>query len=470
MPIYIVYGLKKRLYMSPIIVALYFSFVFLGMLYTFYKVRISHTSILMVLVFWEGLFDYLGSISGMGVLSFYKVVVVIYPVFLLWKKNVSFIKNKADIMVNIAFLLFSVSYWVTYYFYGGEVFTILSQYLYKFSFLWIAYHYFKDISYNAPRKEYVKKVLLVILSVQIAVAVFKIILMRFEFEGLVGTMSYGGGGPAVVIPIVALIFFWLIRDGRFNKKDWIFVALILIIAIASGKRQPILIYPAVLFVLFVFVSQKIRFSAILKYLLVATAVFYVGVKMTPTLTPEKKVGGEFSLSHVNGYVMNYYFGTTELSEILNNDSTGSGRGYGLILYTNPQMLTLYSDKEILFGKGIYEVAIKKHGRFTSGERADYGIQHEGLLGEAGALLYTLGYMGTISMLILVVTIIFSLRNKKLAWLVFLYYLWDLMFYYNQVFFFNSSALIALVIIFYSNSQEKEKMMHLNQHLQTVNSK
>ena len=347
---------------------------------------------------------------------------------------------------------------------------MLSQYLYKFSFVWIAYHYFKDIAYNMPKREFVKNVLLTILFVQIATSVLKIILMKFEFEGLVGSMSYGGGGPAVVIPIVALIFYWLIRNGRFNKKDWIITALILTIAIASGKRQPIVIYPVVLLTLFVFVSQSVRLSVLLKYLPIAFVIFYIGIRMTSTFTPEQVIGGRFDISFVRDYAMKYYFGTTRISEIFREDYQGFGRGAGMVLYFKPQMLTLSSDRELLFGKGRYEVAINKYGRFTASGRSDYGIQHSGLIGEAGSLLYSIGYVGTISMLLMAVTIIFSIKNKRLAWIMFLYFLWDFLFYYNQMLFFNSSGLIVLIIIFYANSQEKEKMTYLKRHLQTVNRK
>jgi hypothetical protein len=332
----------------------------------------------------------------------------------------------------------------------------------------ISYHYFKDIAYNTPKREYIKRVLLTILFVQIAVSVFKIILMGFKFEGLVGSMSFGGGGPAVVIPIVGLIFFWLIRNGRFRKVDWIVTALILTIAIASGKRQPIVIYPVLLFTLFVFVSKSVQPSVALKYLLIAFVIFYIGVRMTSTLTPGKMVGGSFDISYVRNYVMKYYFGTTRVSAIFNRHYQGSGRGAGVFLYFKPQMLTLSSYKELFFGKGGYDVAVNKYGRLTAGGRSDYGIQHHGLLGEAGASLYSYGYVGSIFMMLMAVTIIFSIKNKRLAWVVFLYFLWDFMVYYNQMLFYNSSGLIVIYIIFYANRQKEEKMTYMKQRLQTVN--
>ena len=158
-------------------------------------------------------------------------------------------------------------------------------------------------------------------------------------------------------------------------------------------------------------------------------------------------------------ILYYYFGSNQAGEVLRGNIQGSGRGAGLFLYFKPEMLTLYSNKEVLFGKGLYDVAIGKYGRFTAGGRADYGIKHEGLIGEAAALLYSIGYTGTIFMLLMGTTFIFSIKNKRLAWIVFIYFLFDFLFYYNQMLFFNSSGLIVLSIIFYSNSQEKKYMTY-----------
>ena len=234
--------------------------------------------------------------------------------------------------------------------------------------------------------------------------------------------------------------------------------MLLIIAIASGKRQPIVFYPAILFALFIFVSKSIRLHTLMKYSLVAV-VFYFGVRMTSTLTPEKKIWGSFDISFISKYVSDYYFGDNERSINLKNDNSGSGRGAGFFLYFKPEMLTLTSNKELLFGKGVYEVAISKYGRFTATSRSDYGINHEGLIGEAGALIYTLGYLGTIFLLIFAYMIIFSIKNKRLSWLLFSYFLWDFLFYYNQMMFFNSSALIVLSIIFCYNSHKNEKIKY-----------
>ena len=437
----------------------YFSFAAAGMFYTFFKYGINRTSLLMILVFWEGLFDYFDDFMGLSgmlsILNIYKIALVIYILSISWKKIFGGHSNKSDFIINTTFALFSVSFWITYYLYGGALTTILSQYLYKYAFVWIAYHYLKDIKYNISKREYVKRLLITILSVQISISTFKIFLDGFDFEteGLVGSMSYGGGGPAVVIPIIALIFFWLIRDGRFSKKDWIFTLAIIIIAIASGKRQPIIIYPTVLLALFVYVNKSVRFSALFKYVPITFLFFYILVRSNTTFTPDGVVGGRFDITFVRDYVMKYYFGTTNINEIFKEDFQGRGRGAGFALYFKPRLLSLVEDKEILFGKGRYEVAVQEKGMITDTGFGNYGIQHTGLLGETASLLYSFGYVGTILLFFMGLSIIFSLKNKRLAWVTFLYFLWDFLFYYNEVLFFNSSGLIVLIIIHYSNRIE-----------------
>ena len=79
--------------MTPAVEMIYFLFAFFGMLYTFNKVGITRISILFVLVFWEGLIDYLDTIYFTFLLSTYKIGIVLYAISLVWKKRNRF-KNQ----------------------------------------------------------------------------------------------------------------------------------------------------------------------------------------------------------------------------------------------------------------------------------------------------------------------------------------------------------------------------------------
>jgi hypothetical protein len=450
--------------MSETLQAYYFLIVFLGMLYTFHKVGISRISVLIVLIFWQGFFQYLSDITASSnIHNIYKIVVVVYAFKLSWSKIFSY-TNKNDQKINVVFILFSVSFWLSYFLYGGEILTMLSQYLFKYGLIFVLYHYFKDIIGNTRKRELLKHTLLVILYVQIALSIVKLSFFGFGVEPIVGSMSAGGAGTAVVIPIVALIFYWLIKNGKFTRSDWIVSVLIFTIAIASGKRQPIVFFPIVLFSLFVFVQKYIRASSLVKYLPIALMIFYMGVRLTPSVTPEKKAWGSFSISYISDYAFKYYFGTPEPIDIFSQNYDAYGRGGGIAYYFQPHKLNLISIREKLFGKGRYEVATKMHGRFTATGRSNYEIRHRGLMGEAGAMLYSFGYVGTIFMLLLAISIIKTIKDNRLALVILLYYLWDFMFYYNQVIYSNQSAIIILFIIFYSNTVKyKNKSVMLSRY-------
>ena len=455
--------------MSGTIQTYYFTIVFLSMLYAFYKVGISKISVLIILIFWHGLFQYLSYFTAsFDIDNIYKIIVVIYAITLSWSK-ISRNTNKNDQKINIVFLLFSISFWLSYFLSGGGIITIFSQYLFKYGLVFILYHYFKDIIINKRKREYIKHILLIVLYIQIALSIVKLVLIGFGYESIVGSMSAGGAGTAVVVPVMALIFYWLIKDGKFNKSEWVVSVLILTIAIASGKRQPIVFYPIILFVLFIYVQKQIRLSALVKYLPLVLIIFYMGVRLTPTFTPEKKTLGSFDILYVLDYSLSYYFGTSEIDAIFGENYENYGRGGGLVYYFQPRLLNLNSIDEVLFGKGRYKVAVREHGRFTATGRADYGIDHGGLMGEAGAMIYSFGYLGTIFMVMLAIIIIKTLKNKKLALVLLLYFLWDFMFYYNQVIYSNQSAIIVLFLIFYANTIEYKNKSN-NYHINMVTSR
>jgi len=444
--------------MSEMVRLIYFPIVFLSMLFAFYRIGISRLSVLIILVFWEGLFNYLGDITNpffqFNLYNVYKIFIVLYAFYLVKAKfNAS---NKNELRINTAFIIFTISFWLSYYINDGEIITILSQYFYKFGLVFILYHYFKNYLNNLYRIERLKRILLIVLYIQIALSIIKIIFVGFGVEKVTGSMSAGGAGIAVVSPIIFLIFYWLIKGGNFKRTDWIISILILIIALASNKRQPVIFYPVVLFTLFVYVKKDIRIYTLVKYLPLVLIIFYLGIRLTPSFTPENKTWGKFDLNYVRNYSLSYYFGTSNEEEIFSENYDYSGRGGGVTYYFQPQKLNLISLEELLFGKGLYEVAVRAHGRFTATSRSDYGISHSGLIGEAGALLYSIGYLGTLSLVLLAVFIIRTIKNKRLALVLLLFFLWDFLFYYNQVIFNNQSAIIVLFIIFYTNTINVKK--------------
>lgn len=438
---------------------IYFIIVFLTMIFAFIRVGITKTSLFIILVFWGGLFQYVGYLTNSDFYNYYKIAIVVYLLALVFQKDyISLSLTKKNQNIIIAYLIFTISFLISYFLRGGGIITILSQFFYKFSFVFFAFMYFYAYIKDKSRLEYIKKVLLTVISLQIFLSVVKILIFGLGVEPVVGSMSARGAGNAVVLPISALVFYWLIKNGHFSYKDWIYSLLIFIIAIASGKRQPVIFYPIFIFLLFYYLkSSKFKFANIFIYVPLVLVIFYLGVRLVPSLTPENKVWGSFDMKYVTSYSMKYYFGTDNLNYLLSGNYDYSfGRGSGFIYYFHPDKLNLDTPDKIMFGNGLYDVASMEHGRFTATGIADYGIEHQGLIGEAGAILYSLGYLGIISLIILSYFILKSCNNKKLFIILFIYYLWDALFYYNQFVFGAQSAIVILFIVFYSRYEYRDK--------------
>jgi len=357
----------------------YYTIVFLSALYVFHKSGVNRLSILIVLIFWEGLFDYF------GVLNYYKILIVIYALLLFSQKILKkYTVNER--YINIFFLLFSVSFWLSYFIHGGELITILSQYGFKYGMAFLLYHGLKDIIVNDTIRKYLKILLLNILTIQVVLSVFKIIIIGYPVEYHVGSMVHGSGGIAVVMPILGLIFYWVIKNGKFTSKDWIFACSFMLIAIASGKRSPVFLFPLILLLLFFNGHIRYRLSRIFKYapvlIPVVLILFYTGLRLVPSLNPKGKVWGSFDLKYAVDYSLIYTFGTTELND---TSQMISGRGGSLFLLFSPERISLNNPTKVFFGKGLYEVAVAVHNRFLGGKA--YGINYIGLMGEPIRIVY-----------------------------------------------------------------------------------
>jgi len=446
----------------------YYLIVFISMLYAFLRLGINKDSFIIIIIFWEGLFQYLDRLFNLenNLYNFYKIFVVLYASLItvqaLFKYN-----SKREWNLTIIFILFSISFWVSYFLRGGEIITILSQYFYKYGMVFILFHYFKDIVNQENKREHIKQIILQVLYIQIFLSLTKLLVVLPELiknpdfeklEFIVGSMSAAGAGTAVVIPIVALIFYWLIKNGNFTRKDWFIVLSFLIISFASVKRQPIIFFPIFLYLLFSYVKKGISIFQSLKYVPIVLLIIYFSARLNPFFNPEYKIWGSFDVYYIIGTISEYYFGTENIEDVFNeNYNLAFGRGGVFSFLFNSSKFKFNSLDELLFGKGRYQVAVGSFGRFTK-HASKYGLEHTGLIGEFAALIYSIGYMGTLSLVLFAIYLIKTCGNKKLGNVLLLYFIWDFLFYYNQVVFSNQSVIIVLYIIFITIASKKLKKM------------
>ena len=90
-----------------------------------------------------------------------------------------------------------------------------------------------------------------------------------------------------------------------NWKSWLFIAGLLLVGIATGKRAVILLFPLLFMVLSVYVCKKKYSNRIWMIVAAAPFLFYLGVRLTPTFNPENKVWGSFDLEYMMNYTENY---------------------------------------------------------------------------------------------------------------------------------------------------------------------
>jgi hypothetical protein len=415
-------------------------------MYFLKKVGLNKLSLFVALIFWEGIFRYFNP----ALLNVYKILMVAYALSF-YIKNKSKASGKYDYYINVSFLIFSMSFFISYYFTGGKLTTILSQFFFRFGMVFFIYHGFKELYYNDSKRHYVKNMLLLVIYIQVFLSIVKILIYPFPLEKIVGSMAASGGGLAVIFPIVAFIFYWVIKDKNLKNKDWLIIASIFLVAIASGKRAPVILFPIFMFLIANFTkSRSINIVKMVKYIPLILIIFYLGTRLIPTLNPDRKVWGSFSAGYVIDYAFKYKFGTADIKEIMSYDYETTGEGGSLLLIFQPEKLYLYSLTDKLFGKGLYKL-IYEHGHSNLGEE-DLRFEHTGRLSNINIQIWSLGYSGLLSMLLFALVYIYAIRDKQIRFLVLFLFLYDFIFYQNMVVFSNQSAIMLTFICIYANAK------------------
>ena len=437
----------------------YYPFVIVAFIYMLFSVGFNRLGLFIGALFWSGMVQFLSDLASFSgfpndIHNIYKIVMSLWAIYL-FGKEILRSHSRQDVSVNVAWILFSLVFWLSYLKYGGGILTMMSQYLYKYGMVYLLYYGMKSV-FTHNKTEYVKDLLLKILFVQVALSVVKIVLSismtgRLQ-EFIVGSISSGGAGVAVVLPISGLVLYWLVKGKKLSGKDTLVSLLFLLIAIGSGKRSPVFIFPVVYLGLAMYATRTIKPGNLLKFIPIAFLAFYLSVKTNWTLNPENSSWGSFDLEYVYRYVLRYNFGAQEASDIFREDYEGSGRGSGAFLVFQPTKLGLRDFDEWFLGNGLHHFAVaeygKRIGRWKSGESTGYDIDHTGLMGGAAGNTYTLGYGGLIAMLWLSLAILSNVKDKRLRRVLTFFYLWEFFFYQDQFMSQHTSVIVVAFACFY----------------------
>jgi len=449
------------MFVYPInLVRIYYLFVLLSFLYILIKSKFKKDGLYLILIFWQGLFSYFNyEMQEIGfsfnIDNLYKIIIFIYSIFLYFpfvlKKE-----NNNDILVNLSFGLFSVVFWISYLLNGGNLITALSQYFYRYSILFLIYHGYKGLYKDNYKYKYIINLVINIIFIQVILSIIKLFIflplsiktgMNIEF--IVGSLSSMGAGIAVVLPIIALIFYWAFKGQDFKSKDYLYAFSFLIISLASWKRSTIFWFPFILLLLQLYTKYKINIITLIRLFPLAFIITYLGVRINPAINPEQKWWGSFDFQYLKNYILEYNFGVSDISSLFSKTYQKTQRGGSFLLLFNPSKMDLDSPDKLLFGHGIIDVVTLKYGRFVGSaedEFSGYDLEHEGLIGKATNFSYSIGYLGFLSILFFSLSILAIINNKRLRYIILLYYFWEL-FFYGGFFILLPQTMIIFMLVY-----------------------
>ena len=344
---------------------------------------------------------------------------------------------------------------------GESVLMIFSQYSkYYVPFvclLLFIYNGRKSIAYL----HYINHLLGLILLIQVGVSVYKFWLFGGHFfEGMVGTFgALRGGGIGTSFPLVALCWVAINSNMDIRKwKSWLFIAGLLLLGIATGKRAVILLFPILFMVLSVYVCKKKYSHRIWLVVAAAPLLFYIGVRLTPTFNPENKVWGSFDLEYMMNYTEDYAMGEVEEGE---EREKYTGRvGSALIFWNIFKDIDNYSNK-ILLGEGVgraYSSIEERKDYNKFGQ--DYNLNSRGDITGVLMLYIAIGVVGVVLFIIYYVFLFRIVQYKRLRWILFLLVMFDFIFYNSTMIRNPFVSTVMMFVIVYSLVQYSPRGRYL----------
>lgn len=322
------------------------------------------------------------------------------------------------------------------------VFSQYSKYLVPFVCLLLFIHYARrDTIYL----HYFNRLIGLLLLIQVVISAYKFILFGGHYwEGMVGTFGeVMGGGAGTAFPLVALC--WVAINSNMdirNWKSWLFIAGLLLLGMAAGKRAVILLFPILFFVLSIYVCKKKYSNRLWGIIAVAPLLFYFGVRLTPSFNPEKKVWGSFDLEYMLTYTENYSMGKVEEGE---ERQEYTGRVGSALAFWKIFIDTDNYTQKTVFGEGLERTYTSSKDRETYDQFGrDYGLDHRGDITGVLMMYIAVGVVGVL-LFVLYYWFLFRLvRYKRLRWVLSALLMFDFVFYNSTM---NRDPFVSMLLMF-----------------------
>lgn len=416
-------------------IRIYYLLVVFTFIYVLYKYRKQGFSILIILLFFNGLFAFYGKNLQNG----YRIVLVILTLYWLFKTDPFKYSNYRTIIIS--FIFFTLTFLFTSFKNDDYFFIIFSQYS-RYFILFSLFFILKKYDYNEPFRIWLEKLVFELVLIQIVLSVAKYIIIGLT-ESIVGSIASQGGALATVFPMLGFMFIWLKKRGKFETRDWIFTFGLAFIGFLSLKRAIWFIMP-ILIALFMFYipRRKIPLKAAFLSLFFVPLVFYMGVRFNPTLNKERTLGGSFDLKYAYNYARDYMFGSKDDNQIVH------GRGGATLLVYNKFVSGDVTEKD-WFGHGLRFMYATDYEEFNE---LGLGIDSKGAATGFFQTMVTNGYIGIIATVWFVFSLLFKTKNKRLRYVLLSFFCWEYFFYTGIILRELSLSFLLIYIVLFSDSE------------------
>lgn len=451
---------QEQLSQSQIV--LYNIVCLIGLLYIYWKSPKEGGGPLIIFLFAGGVFsDISFQILGTSDLfNLYKAIVFLWSAFLFVKSIKSINRFKRPLFFLSIFILYF--FVISFLFHNDNLSLILSQLSKYISPFFVTIALFTEINGDYYRKIKIYSLFLKLLILQILLVVIKLLILGSFMEGWVGSITgVTGGGAGTSLPLLGLFWLLMVSNLKINKKRFLFVIGLLFIGIMTGKRAIIILFPLLYILLFMFVSSFFANIRNVKYIipvfLIIICVFYLGLRLTPSLNPENKVWGSFDINYAYDYGLKY---STGIDESGGEIQKGVGRIGGILLFWN-DIWNSVDIERVAFGLGNEYMAYADEDDYSN---ADYylGIHSRGSITGIIYMYFSVGIIGVILILLFILSWYPIIEYKRFRYFLLFTVLFDFVFYNAQMIFSIPMFVFQLfIVISVNNSFDKHGIFIFN---------
>lgn len=293
-----------------------------------------------------------------------------------------------------------------------------------------------------------------LVGLQILFSLFKMVLIGGFLEGWVGSLSgVNGGGMGTSLPLLGLILFALKTDLKISTlQDVLFLIGLLLLGFATGKRAVWILFPALFVLLGLYAYREHLAHKLIIIALSVPLMLYAGLRLTPTLNPEREVGGSFDPEFALDYGLKYSAGIDDKHEDV---QSGVGR-LGAVNWMWQRLEKM--DKPTLFGSGLEYMIYADHKDYSN-QSYYQGIRTRGSITGIVNMFMTIGLIGVI-LYFLFVLALFLHNRSRIGRILMVVALFDFVFYNATIL--TSTSLLTLTLFLSLLSEEEYKKQRMKE--------